>query len=136
MFVDLEKAYDRVPRQELWECMRQSGVAEKYVRIVQDMYEGSVTSVRCAVGMTEGFQVQVGLHQGSALSPFLFAMVMDRLTDDARQESPWTMLFADDLVICAESKDEVEDELENWRYALERRGMKVSRSKTELYVCK
>ena len=111
MFVDLEKAYDRVPRQELWECMRQSGVAEKYVRIVQDMYEGSVTSVRCAVGMTEGFQVQVGLHQGSALSPFLFAMVMDRLTDDARQESPWTMLFADDLVICAESKDEVEDEL-------------------------
>ena len=88
MFVDLEKAYNRVPRQELWECMRQSGVAEKYVRIVQDMYEGSITSVRCVVGMTEGFQVQVGLHQGSALSPFLFAMIMDRLMDDARQESP------------------------------------------------
>ena len=44
------------------------------------------------------------------------------------------MLFVDDLVICAESKDKVEDELENWRYALERRGMKVSRSKTE-YMC-
>ena len=113
MFVDLQKAYNRVPRQELWEYMRQSGVAEKYVRIVQDMYEGTATSVRCAVGMTKGFQVQVGLHQGPALSPFLFAMVMDRLMDDARQESPWTMLFADDLVICAESKDEVEDELEN-----------------------
>ena len=42
MFVDLEKAYDRVPRQELWECMRQSGVAEKYVRIMQYMYEGSI----------------------------------------------------------------------------------------------
>ncbi|KAK3564062.1 hypothetical protein QTP86_007526 [Hemibagrus guttatus] len=34
---DLEKAYDRVPREELWYCMRKSGVAEKYVRVVQDM---------------------------------------------------------------------------------------------------
>ena len=73
--------------------MRKSQVAEKYVKVVQDMYEDSVTTVRCAVGMTEGFKVEVGLHQGSALSPFLFAMVMDRLTDEVRQESPWNMMF-------------------------------------------
>ncbi|KAK3548285.1 hypothetical protein QTP70_007356 [Hemibagrus guttatus] len=71
---DLEKAYDRVPREELWYCMRKSGVAEKYVRVVQDMYERSRTVVRCAVGQKEEFKVEVGLHQGSALSPFLFAM--------------------------------------------------------------
>ncbi|KAK3514176.1 hypothetical protein QTP70_005260 [Hemibagrus guttatus] len=75
---DLEKAYDRVPREELWYCMRKSGVAEKYVRVVQDMYERSRTVMRCAVGQTEEFKVEVGLHQGSALSPFLFAMVMER----------------------------------------------------------
>ncbi|KAK3519401.1 hypothetical protein QTP70_027519, partial [Hemibagrus guttatus] len=72
---DLEKAYDRVPREELWYCMRKSGVAEKYVRVVQDMYERSRTVVRCAVGQTEEFKVEVGLHQGSAFSPFLFARV-------------------------------------------------------------
>ncbi|KAK3513802.1 hypothetical protein QTP70_028880 [Hemibagrus guttatus] len=55
VFVDLEKAYDRVPREELWYCMRKSGVAEKYVRVVQDMYERSRTVVRCAVGQTEEF---------------------------------------------------------------------------------
>ena len=49
VFVDLKKAYDRVPREELWYCMRKSGMAEKYVRLVQDMYEESETVVRCAV---------------------------------------------------------------------------------------
>ncbi|KAK3537433.1 hypothetical protein QTP70_009980 [Hemibagrus guttatus] len=134
VFVDLEKAYDRVPREELWYCMRKSGVVEKYVRVVQDMYERSRTVVRCAVGQTEEFKVEVGLHQGSALSPFLFAMVMDQLSEEVRQESPWTMMFADDIVICSESREQVEENLERWRFALERRGMKVSRSKTE-YMC-
>ncbi|KAK3559189.1 hypothetical protein QTP86_005183 [Hemibagrus guttatus] len=134
VFVDLEKAYDRVPREELWYCMRKSGVAEKYVRVVQDMYERSRTVVRCTVGQTEEFKVEVGLHQGSALSPFLFAMVMDQLSEEVRQESPWTMMFADDIVICNESREQVEENLERWRFALERRGMKVSRNKTE-YMC-
>ena len=134
VFVDLEKAYDKVPREEVWYCMRKSGLADKYVRIVQDMYDGSTTAVRCAVGVTEGFEVTVGLHQGSALSPCLFAMVMDRMTDDIREEAPWTMMFADDIVICSESKEQVEEKLESWRYALERRGMKVNRRKTE-YMC-
>ncbi|KAK3551371.1 hypothetical protein QTP70_016656, partial [Hemibagrus guttatus] len=134
VFVDLEKAYDRVPREELWYCMRKSGVAEKYVRVVQDMYERSRTVVRCAVGQTEEFKVEVGLHQGLALSPFLFAMVMDQLSEEVRQKSPWTMMFADDIVICSESREQVEENLKRWRFALERRGMKVSRSKTE-YMC-
>ncbi|MCI4395202.1 hypothetical protein PGIGA_G00177740 [Pangasianodon gigas] len=124
VFLDLEKVYDRVPRDEPWYCMRKSGVAEKYVRVEQDMYEGSVTTVRCVVGMTDWFKVEVGLHQGSALSPFLFAVVIGRLTDEIRQESPRTMMFADDLVICSEGREQVE-------MSPERRGMKVSRSKME-----
>ena len=134
VFVDLEKAYDRVPREELWYSMRKSGIIKKYVQLVQNMYKGSETVVRCAVGTTESFKVKVGLHQGLALSLFLFAVIMDRLTDDVRREPPWTMLFADDIVICKETREEVERRLESWKYALERRGMKVNRSKTK-YFC-
>ena len=98
------------------------------------MYEGCETVVRCAVGTTESFKIKVGLHQGSALSPFLFAVIMDRLTDEVRRETSWTILLADDIVICEKTREEVERRLESWGHALERREMKVSRSKTE-YLC-
>ena len=72
-----------------------------------------------------------------ALSPCLFALVMDRMTDEIREEAPWTMMFADDIVICSESKEQVEEKLESWRYALERRGMKVNNfyEKDRINVC-
>ena len=69
------------------------------------MYEGSETVVKCAAGITESFKVNVGLHQGSALSSFLFAVITDRLMDEVRREPPWMMLFADDIVICEETRE-------------------------------
>ena len=134
VFIDLEKAYDRVPREEMWHCLRSAGVAETYVRVIQDMYDDSETMVRCSVGTTKSFSVKVGLHQGSALSPFLFTVVMDQLTKKIRREAPWTMMFADDIVLTAECKNQLELDLERWRYALESRGLRISRTKTE-YLC-
>ena len=134
VFIDLEKAYDRVPRDEVWHCLRMAKVAEKYVRVIQDMYADSETRVRCAAGTTGAFKVEVGLHQGSALSPLLFAVVMDQLTKDVIRQAPWTMMFADDIIIASESKGQLELDLERWRQALETRGMKISRTKTE-YLC-
>ena len=68
-FIDLEKAYDRVPREEIWRTMRERLVPEKYVKLVQDMYTGCRTKVRTVAGESSKFNVEVGLHQGSALSP-------------------------------------------------------------------
>ena len=81
--------------------------------------DDSTTAVMCAVGVPEGFEVKMGLHQGSTLSPCLLAMVMDRMTDEIREEAPWTMMLADVSVICSESKEQVEEKLESWRYALD-----------------
>ena len=56
---------------------------------------------------------------------------MDSLTENIRNEAPWQMMFADDVVPCAREKYVLALELEQWREALEKRGMKVSRAKTE-----
>lgn len=61
------------------------------------------------------------LHRASALSLFLFAMVMDGLTDKVRQKSPWILMFAVDFEICKESNEQIEEILERLRYAGEKR---------------
>ncbi|MCI4393356.1 hypothetical protein PGIGA_G00156440 [Pangasianodon gigas] len=45
-------------------------------------------------------------------------MVMDQLSEEVRQESPYTMMFADDIVICSESREQVEENLERWRFGM------------------
>ena len=128
VFVDLEKAYDRIPREELWRCLREKMVPEKYVRLIKEMYRDAKTRVRSGVGTTEGFEVKVGLHQGSVLSPFLFNNVFDVLSRGVRRGVPWSMMYANDLVLCGETSGEVERRLEEWRVALESGGMRIRRS--------
>lgn len=135
VFIDLEKAYDRVPRQEVWRCMREQGVPEKYVRLVKDTYEDARTQVKSSVGLTGKTTVRVGLHQGSSLSPYLFDLIMDVLGRGIKEQPPWCMLFADDIVLCSTRREEVERKLEEWRSAMEDRGLKISRKKTEYLRC-
>ena len=128
IFIDLKKAYERIPRSEVWNCLRLKGVAEKYIRVIQDMYRDSRTKVKCTAGLTDNFQVTVGLHQGSALRPLLFAIVMDCLTREIQRDAPWDMLFADDVVLCGESREDLETRLETWRRAMEDRGMRAQQT--------
>ena len=134
IFIDLKKAYDWVPRSEVWNCLWLKGVEEKYIRLIQDMYTGSKTRIRCAARTTDDFEVSVGLHQGSALSPFIFDIVMDCLMGQVSRRVRWDMMFADDVVLCAETRAEVEVRLEEWSKAMEDRDLKVSRGKTE-HLC-
>ena len=69
--------------------------------------------------------------KGQLSTHSLFAIAMDKLTVDIRKEATWDMLFADDIVLAREGQRELEEDLEIWRNALEKRGLKVSRSKTE-----
>lgn len=134
VFIDLKKAFDSVPREVLWDSLRRKTVPEPYIRAIQDMYQGSESVVRTAVGETDPFPITLGLHQGSALSPFLFNLVIDEATKGVRREVPWNILFADDVGLLSETREGAEGELKKWCDALERAGLTVSRTKTE-YMC-
>ena len=107
-FVDLEKAFDRVPREVVRWALRQLGVEEWLVQTVMTMYERARTVVRTKRGYSTEFEMKVGVHQGSVLSPLLFVAVMEVVTRGGVKEGlPWELLYADDLVLVAQSKEEL-----------------------------
>ncbi|XP_064106763.1 uncharacterized protein LOC135215739 [Macrobrachium nipponense] len=131
LFIDLEKACDRVPRQEVWRCLREKRVSEKYVRVMKDMYAEATTQVSSTVGTTAKFKVKVGLHQGSAFSPYVFDIVMDVITSEVREEAPGCTMFADDILLTDLTREGDQLKLGRRREELESRNLKISRIKTE-----
>jgi hypothetical protein len=82
IFIELEKAYDKLARNVIWWALQKHKVSSKYIILIKDMYDNIVTSVRTSDGDTNDFLINIGLHQWSALSPYLFALVMDEVTKD------------------------------------------------------
>ena len=101
-FIELEKAFDRVPREVVWWAMCKLGVEEWLVRVVKSLYENARRGVRVNDTFSDEFEVKVGVHQGSVLSPLLFIMVLEALSLEFRLGCKWELLYADDLVLIAE----------------------------------
>ena len=58
-----------VPRDVVWGALRRLGIDEWLVTVIRAMYEGVTTAVKMKDGESDGFEVKVGVHQGSLLSP-------------------------------------------------------------------
>ena len=67
----------------------------------------------------------------SALSPYLFLLLMDVLTEDVRNDVPGSMMFVDGIALCGDDETGMTEYIETWRKALEDRGMRISRPKTQ-----
>nr|GEY76645.1 hypothetical protein [Tanacetum cinerariifolium] len=107
-FRDLEKAYDRVPRELLWRTLRDKGTPRRYSKVIKDMYEEVKTRVPTTIGKTEFFPVE---------------------------SIPWCMIFADDIVLIVESAEGLNIRIQKWGEALEDNGLRVSREKTKYLRC-
>ena len=94
------------------------------------MYKDVATAVRLDGQHSEYFPVEVGVHQGSVLSPLLFAAIMDEATRDLEKGSK-SFLYADDIVLLGESWEEVGNRYREWKEALEGKGLKVNVQKTK-----
>ena len=118
-FVDLEKAFDSVPRKMAMATLKWMGTPDSEVKMVGAMHEN-----------TKG---NIGLIQGSALTPLLFILVMELIsrnisTTDALRK----IVHADDLVIVAENWEELQDGLDEWNDMFKKRGLKINHDKTEV----
>ena len=83
---------------------------------VMSLYKGCKNAVSVDGALSNSFSVKIGVHQGSALSPLLFIMIMDVLTD-VRDGSLMELLHRDNLVLCRESLNEVMDKYRRWKNA-------------------
>ena len=73
-FIDFRKAFDCIHRPSLWSILRQYGIQEEIVNIIQNLYEDSKSNVKINGISGEWFEVVTGVRQGCVLSPLLFAI--------------------------------------------------------------
>ena len=112
-FVDLEKAFDTVPREMVMATLRWMGVPESEVRTVEGMYEKTTAIVVVREGASEEFEVKIGLRQGCVLSPLLFISVLDLISRKTVMKGAMKkLLYADDLALVANGKQELQETLE------------------------
>ena len=132
--MDLEKAFNRVPIEVVRWDLRKLGVDEWLIRTVMTLYTEACTVVRTDAGLSESFEVNVGLHQGSVLSTLLFSVVMNVVSSEARSGLSSELLYADDLVLMAPTMEQLGRRVAEWRASILDKGLKVNAGKSKVMV--
>ena len=103
--------------------------------LVQGMYSNDRSCVFVGEGYSEEFEVKVAVDQGSVHSLLLFIIVLEALSHEFLCGVPWEDIYADDLVIIAESLEECVRRLLTWKEAIEEKGLGVNAGKTKIMIC-
>ena len=117
-FIDFRQAFDSVWQQGLWQVLRNYGIPEELVELLEDMYSKSLSAVRVDGELTEWFRVIVGVSQGCGLSPYLFNLILEAMMSFAlksteagarvRGQTVNNLRFADDIDLVAEDDGQLQ----------------------------
>ena len=80
------------------------------------------------------FEIKVSMHQGSALSPLLFLILIEAISREFAVALPWELLYADDLVVIAETKEDLIKSLNEWKDNVENRGVRANMNKIKITI--
>jgi len=122
-----------VPREVLWRCPKKWNIPEAYISTVQDTYQGATTCVKSKRRTTEQFEVAIGLHQGSALSPFRVIMLVDTISQDVFSShhgnfsKNMTWQINDTATMIARERSQ------RWNNALTDSGLEINVSKHDIW---
>lgn len=161
-FVDLEKAFDSVPREALWKILEKVGCTEKFVRLIRLLHDDMECCVSVNGEQTGFFPVSCGVKQGCVLAPTLFALYFAVVVRDALQHisegvrirfrtdgslfnlarlkahtkvsyaTITDIMYADDLCFVAETPDGLQRLMTNLDESCKNFGLKISVKKTEV----
>lgn len=143
VFVDFEKAFDRIDRNAIWNSLARRGIPVKLIRLIRALYEEAECSVLHNGQVSEAFTVNAGVRQGCILSPLLFITVLDEVMREVTQQCPtgiwWTLRkklndldFADDLCLLSNSISGIQAQLLCLDTAGRDRGLRINIGKTKL----
>ena len=143
-FIDLEKAYDKVWREDMWRTLATYGVSGRLLRAVKALYENSKARVRVEDELTECFEVRQGVRQGCPLSPWLFNVFLDMVAREARTQfkggvrldkcTMQLLMFADDTVLLAETEEDLQHNVKEFSEAVKRHRLAMNTEKTTTMV--
>ena len=138
VFIDMEKAFDRVPRKKLWEALghEEYGIPGKLKRAIKSILYETMSKVRGRDMESEWFEVRTGVRQGGVISPLLFIIYMDRcMKEICDDDNEITFAYADDIAVITDNEQQLQNAMNRWENTLRTREMKINVNKTEvMYV--
>lgn len=140
LFVDFKQAFDNVNRQELYRVMREFGIVNKLIRLVEMTMKDTRAKVKVINRMTKSFSFSNGVKQGDGLSAVLFNLALHSVIKMVDQKgtiftkSSQIFGYADDIAIVARNANKVREVYEVMEVEATKIGLNVNESKTKYMI--
>ena len=141
-FVDYEKAFDSVQTQAILTSLQEQGIEDVYIEILKDIYTDSSVTVHLHKE-SEKIRIKRGVRQGDTISPKLFTATLESIFRRLNWEHKGVKIdgeflsnlrFADDIFLCTETPQELQQMLQELSDESRRMGRKMNIAKTKVMV--
>ena len=156
-FIDYQKAFDTINRCALWGKVIANGINGKILKVIYNMYENAKSCVKQQSLISGLFSCNMGVRQGENLSPLLFALFLNDFEETISQKynglptfkdiskvlstddieffiNMYTLLYADDTLVFAESPIEMQLALDEVGVYCEKWGLSINQTKTKVVI--
>ena len=143
-FVDLQKAYDTVPRVQLFHSLLKNyNIGGKFLRILQQIYKNNQVFVKLSDGLLHPFKTTIGVKQGCVFSPILFNIFINKISEifdescdplKVNNRDVNCLLWADDLLLVSSSATGLQNSLDKMGLFYNNLGLKINIKKTQIII--